>query len=188
MSLTHMVGHHGAPQSIRQSKVAYAADHEKNKGKHTSVADDPETLRTKKQSSAQSKVAYNTADQSSYTPVADDAATTAASKSQAGASGAAYAKAAPAPEPVAAAEPAAAAPPAAAEPPAAAAAPPAADGGEKWVAEFDYDAADEDEVSFKEGEIFINVDIVDEGWARGTIESDTSRSGMLPSNYIVKQE
>eukprot|EP00056_Hartaetosiga_gracilis_P002880 m.57481 g.57481 ORF g.57481 m.57481 type:complete len:459 (+) comp11234_c0_seq1:2458-3834(+) len=61
-----------------------------------------------------------------------------------------------------------------------------AEGGETWVAQFDYDATDSDEVSFKEGDIIINVTVVDEGWVTGTVES-TGQSGMLPSNYIDKQ-
>lgn len=55
------------------------------------------------------------------------------------------------------------------------------------VAEYDYEAADGDEVSFVEGDILSNVTIVDDGWASGTVER-TGESGMLPSNYIVKQE
>ena len=37
---------------------------------------------------------------------------------------------------------------------------------DKYVAQFDYDAADSDEVSFKEGDIIVNVQIIDEGWAQ----------------------
>ena len=39
-----------------------------------------------------------------------------------------------------------------------------ADGGEQWVAEYDYAAADADEVSFNEGDNMIEVTIVGEGW------------------------
>eukprot|EP00043_Microstomoeca_roanoka_P006579 m.64030 g.64030 ORF g.64030 m.64030 type:complete len:445 (-) comp13474_c2_seq2:59-1393(-) len=60
---------------------------------------------------------------------------------------------------------------------------PAATGDKKWVAMYDYDAADADEVSFKEGDVFVSVQIVDDGWATGTNER-TGESGMLPSNYI----
>ena len=38
--------------------------------------------------------------------------------------------------------------------------------GEEWKAEYDYTAADEDEVSFAENDIFINVETVDEGWVK----------------------
>jgi len=59
--------------------------------------------------------------------------------------------------------------------------------GEEWKAEYDYAAADEDEVSFSENDIFINVETVDEGWVKGTLK-ESGKSGMLPSNYIVKCE
>jgi len=58
-----------------------------------------------------------------------------------------------------------------------------ADDGKKWIAQFDYVAADKDEVSFSDGDIIIKVKEVDEGWVSGTVEK-TGESGMLPSNYI----
>jgi hypothetical protein len=71
----------------------------------------------------------------------------------------------------------------------AAAAEPAAadDGGEEWVAEYDYAAADEEEITLTEGDIIINVEAVDDGWVRGTIKA-TGVSGMMPDNYITKKE
>jgi hypothetical protein len=39
------------------------------------------------------------------------------------------------------------------------------------------------QVSFAEGDIITNVQIIDEGWMRGTVER-TGATGMLPSNYV----
>ena len=36
--------------------------------------------------------------------------------------------------------------------------------GERWIAQYDYTAADNDEVSFVENDVIINVEVVDEGW------------------------
>jgi len=55
-----------------------------------------------------------------------------------------------------------------------------------WVALYDYEAADEDEVAFKEGDIISNVEEAGEGWVKGT-NSRTDKHGMLPSNYIEKR-
>lgn len=182
-------------QSVRQSKVAYKAKFEQEKGAVTSVAETPESMQVKKQMQMQSQVAYQTANTSEYTPVADDAATVAAAKSQSGASGVAYAQAAPPPEEAApaaeaAAPPAAVAPPAAApEPEAPPAAPepaPPAAGGDVWVAEYDYTAADEDELTFVEGDKFTSWEEVDEGWSKVT--NANGDRGMVPANYIVKSE
>jgi len=48
---------------------------------------------------------------------------------------------------------------------------------------YDYDAADDDEVSFLEGDTIVNVQPVDDGWVMGVVQS-TGNSGMIPSNYI----
>lgn len=63
---------------------------------------------------------------------------------------------------------------------------PAAPAEEKWVAQYDYEATDGDEVSFKEGDIIVNVEVIDDGWVKGTVKTSGAR-GMLPSNYIEKQ-
>jgi len=59
--------------------------------------------------------------------------------------------------------------------------------GLRWVTQYDYAAADGDEVSFTEGDIIINASVVDEGWMTGTVER-TGESGMLPSNYVEQEE
>jgi len=48
---------------------------------------------------------------------------------------------------------------------------------------YDYDAQDSDEVSIREYDSIANVEILDEGWAMGTVER-TGERGMIPSNYI----
>ncbi|XP_021342678.1 LIM and SH3 domain protein 1-like isoform X3 [Mizuhopecten yessoensis] len=53
----------------------------------------------------------------------------------------------------------------------------------KYVALYDYTAADDDEVSFREEDFIINCEIIDPGWMEGTVER-TGQRGMLPSNYV----
>ncbi|XP_015210055.2 nebulette isoform X6 [Lepisosteus oculatus] len=48
---------------------------------------------------------------------------------------------------------------------------------------YDYAAQDHDEVSFRDGDVIINVQPIDEGWMYGTVQR-TGKSGMLPANYI----
>eukprot|EP01137_Pigoraptor_chileana_P029954 Opistho-2@15902 len=57
-----------------------------------------------------------------------------------------------------------------------------ASGGQQVRALYDYDATDPDELSFREGEIIMQTQSVDEnGWCRGTING---RSGLFPANYV----
>uniref|UniRef100_H2YHK1 SH3 domain-containing protein n=1 Tax=Ciona savignyi TaxID=51511 RepID=H2YHK1_CIOSA len=55
--------------------------------------------------------------------------------------------------------------------------------GDKYKALFDYLAADADEVSFKEGDIVVDVTIIDDGWMEGRVVR-TGAYGMMPSNYV----
>lgn len=48
---------------------------------------------------------------------------------------------------------------------------------------YDYLAADSDEVSFKDGDVILNVQSIDEGWMYGTVQR-TGKTGMLPANYV----
>jgi hypothetical protein len=50
---------------------------------------------------------------------------------------------------------------------------------------YDYTATDSDEVSFVEGDIIIDSNIIDDGWMEGRVER-TGQYGMLPSNYVEK--
>ncbi|CAG0916849.1 unnamed protein product [Notodromas monacha] len=52
-----------------------------------------------------------------------------------------------------------------------------------YRAMYDYAAADDDEVSFKDGDLIINCSNIDEGWMTGTVQR-TMRTGMLPANYV----
>ncbi|XP_035270253.1 LIM zinc-binding domain-containing Nebulette-like isoform X30 [Anguilla anguilla] len=48
---------------------------------------------------------------------------------------------------------------------------------------YDYAAQDHDEVSFRDGDVIINAQPIDEGWMFGTVQR-TGKSGMLPANYV----
>jgi len=48
---------------------------------------------------------------------------------------------------------------------------------------YDYEAQDEDEVSFMENDTISNVQPVDDGWVIGVVQR-TGERGMIPSNYI----
>ncbi|KAI5617624.1 LIM and SH3 domain protein 1 [Silurus asotus] len=64
-----------------------------------------------------------------------------------------------------------------------AAAPPPPSGGKRYRAIYDYAAADEDEVSFADGDVIMDVQQIDEGWMFGRVER-TGQQGMLPANYV----
>ena len=55
--------------------------------------------------------------------------------------------------------------------------------GGRYIAVYDYTAADDDEVSFQEGDVITNCEIIDDRWMTGTVER-TGETGMLPSNYV----
>ncbi|XP_023016511.1 LIM and SH3 domain protein F42H10.3 [Leptinotarsa decemlineata] len=55
--------------------------------------------------------------------------------------------------------------------------------GRVYMAMYDYGAQDEDEVSFKEGDLIINVQSIDGGWMTGEVQR-TGQVGMLPANYV----
>lgn len=52
-----------------------------------------------------------------------------------------------------------------------------------YIAMYDYDATDSDEVSFREGDLITNVSSIDEGWMTGRVQR-TGHTGMLPANYV----
>ncbi|OWK15503.1 LASP1 [Cervus elaphus hippelaphus] len=56
-------------------------------------------------------------------------------------------------------------------------------GKKRYRAVYDYSAADEDEVSFQDGDTIVNVQQIDDGWMYGTVER-TGDTGMLPANYV----
>ncbi len=53
-----------------------------------------------------------------------------------------------------------------------------------FQAVYNYDAAEDDEVSFREGDEILHGEPIDEGWMFGTVRR-TGKFGMLPSNYVV---
>lgn len=57
--------------------------------------------------------------------------------------------------------------------------------GPVYQAMYDYEAQDDDEVGFRENDIVVNVEPIDEGWMFGTIER-TGMRGMLPANYVER--
>jgi LIM and SH3 domain protein 1 len=48
---------------------------------------------------------------------------------------------------------------------------------------YSYEAQDEDEVGFEEGDLIIHTEFVAEGWMTGTVQR-TGQRGMMPSNYV----
>ncbi|EXJ86948.1 hypothetical protein A1O3_03902 [Capronia epimyces CBS 606.96] len=57
-----------------------------------------------------------------------------------------------------------------------------ADGGERARAEYDYEAAEDNEVSLHEGEIVTNIQRVDPDW--WIVTNEAGLSGLVPSNYL----
>uniref|UniRef100_A0A3Q2E3Y2 LIM and SH3 domain protein 1 n=1 Tax=Cyprinodon variegatus TaxID=28743 RepID=A0A3Q2E3Y2_CYPVA len=141
-------------QTKMQSQVHYKEDFEKNKGKGFSVvADTPEMQRIKK-----------TQDQISNVSVYYRSNKTRSYQQPAASQN--YHHYEPTPEPV---RPAAAAPP--------------PSSGKRYRAVYDYAAADDDEVSFMDGDVIVDVQQIDEGWMYGRVER-TGQQGMLPANYV----
>ncbi|XP_033944309.1 LIM and SH3 domain protein 1 [Pseudochaenichthys georgianus] len=151
-------------QSKMQSQVCYREDFEKNKGKGFSVVTDtPELQRIKKTQNQISNIKYHEDFEKrkmggevhkSSNPGPGDFKPPPASQE-------CHSK----PESV---QPAAAAPPSS---------------GKRYRAVYDYAAADEDEVSFVDGDVIIDVQTIDEGWMYGRVER-TGQQGMLPANYV----
>lgn len=54
-----------------------------------------------------------------------------------------------------------------------------------YIAMYDYEANDSDEVSFREGDYISNVTSIDEGWMTGQVLR-TGHTGMLPANYVER--
>ncbi|KAJ8283053.1 hypothetical protein COCON_G00055720 [Conger conger] len=55
--------------------------------------------------------------------------------------------------------------------------------GKSVRAMYDYTGTDSDEVTFKDGDVIVNVQSIDEGWMYGTVQR-TGKTGMLPANYV----
>eukprot|EP00047_Mylnosiga_fluctuans_P001589 m.221026 g.221026 ORF g.221026 m.221026 type:complete len:259 (+) comp10499_c0_seq1:67-843(+) len=173
-------------QSERQSVVAYHKAFESDKGHYTSSATDPSLERAKAAQTAISGVQYNQRGDSAPAPVKSVTAPPSSAPKVVAPVAAAPApvhhEPEPEPEPEAHHEPEPEPEPVHEEPAHEEPAAPAA-GGQRYKAVYDYDAADGDEVSFKEGDIIVDAVVIDDGWMRGTVES-TGATGMLPSNYV----
>ena len=57
--------------------------------------------------------------------------------------------------------------------------------GVSYRAVYQYDAQDDDEVGFEEGDVIVDAELVGEGWMMATVER-TGQRGMLPSNYVER--
>lgn len=53
----------------------------------------------------------------------------------------------------------------------------------RYRAVYDYTAADDDEVSFMDGDEIVDVEQIDDGWMYGRV-ARTGQQGMLPANYV----
>ena len=52
----------------------------------------------------------------------------------------------------------------------------------QFVAAFPYKATNEDEISFKIGDIITFIEEIEDGWAKGELESGSS--GLYPTNFV----
>lgn len=150
-------------QSEKQSQVLYKQDFERSKGKLTAVSDTPEMERLKKTQNQISMAKYHESERSKFV----------APPGQENQPGCAppqnYYQQQPHHEKARAAE--------------AAPAPPTPSSVKRYRAIYDYAAADDDEVSFMDGDVILDVQQIDEGWMFGRVER-TGQSGMLPANYV----
>lgn len=54
------------------------------------------------------------------------------------------------------------------------------------IAQYDYEAGEDNELTFEEGDKIINIDFVDDDWWLGDLEK-TGEKGLFPSNYVSLQ-
>ncbi|XP_044855363.1 LIM and SH3 domain protein 1 isoform X3 [Mauremys mutica] len=182
-------------QSELQSQIRYKEDFEKNKGKGFSVvADTPELQRIKKTQDQISNIKYHEEfEKSRMGPSGGEGGDMERRNSQDGAN---YRRPVEQHQPPPQVQPSSPAyqqqqPPSQSygfkEPAAPAStqrnAPSGGGGGKRFRAVYDYNAADEDEVSFQDGDTIVNVQQIDDGWMYGTVER-TGDTGMLPANYV----
>ncbi|KAL4617717.1 LIM and SH3 domain protein 1-like [Arapaima gigas] len=155
-------------QSKMQSQVLYKEEFEKNKGKGFSVVSDtPELQRVKKTQDQISNIKYH--EEFEKTKMAGEmlspkSNTYPAFHQQSGDPESNQYNAGSEPQRHSASAP-----------------PPGA--GKRYRAVYDYAAADEDEISFQDGDIIVDVQQIDEGWMYGRVER-SGQQGMLPANYV----
>jgi hypothetical protein len=153
----------------QQSQVEYHKEYEANKGTVTSLADDPEIQRQKQVTSIVSQASYAGRTSSSGFEESDEQRApirTLIPPNQLG-------RLPPLPSQNQ--------PP----PPQPVAPPPPQQQQPMYRALYDYDAQDDDEVSFQEGDVITNCQIIDDGWVIGVVRSSGNK-GMIPSNYIER--
>ncbi|XP_060795784.1 LIM and SH3 domain protein 1-like [Neoarius graeffei] len=154
-------------QSKIQSQVLYKEEFEKNKGKGFSVvADTPELQRIKKTQDQISNIKYH--EEFEKGRMGGEALPPESNANRG------YKPTSPTSPQNYNYEP---------QPARSAAAPPPPSGGKRYRAIYDYAAADEDEVSFADGDVIVDVQQIDEGWMFGRVER-TGQQGMLPANYV----
>ncbi|KAJ8251278.1 hypothetical protein GJAV_G00219610 [Gymnothorax javanicus] len=156
-------------QSKLQSQVLYKEEFEKSKGKSFTVTDTPEMQRLKKTQDQISNIKYHEEFERGRMGGEAPPLSPSAGYNQQPTAG--YQ---PAAEPIRQAAAAPVPAPVAAPPPSA---------GKRYRAVYDYTAADDDEVSFVDGDVIGDVQQIDEGWMYGRVER-TGQQGMLPANYV----
>ncbi|XP_067869643.1 LIM and SH3 domain protein 1 [Heterodontus francisci] len=162
-------------QSKLQSQVQYKEDFEKNKGKgFSAVASTPELERIKKNQELVSNIKYHEEfEKSKGTSAAVGERRNSNDTPQYRPQQGGYQPQAPSQlEPQSQVY----------TPPAAPCAP-SPSTGKRYRAVYDYAAADDDEISFLDGDLIVDVQQIDEGWMYGTVER-TGDTGMLPANYV----
>lgn len=166
-----------ASNTKKQSNIQYHKDFEAQKGHYTAVADDPETKRAQESSKIASQVAYSQhssgqsrlgIQQRTQEEVRQIQTQRRMSQEHPMAADQPYQP----PSQTYVPEP---------SPPVPNSAP--VSSGKKYEAIYDYTAADDDEVSFIEGDLISEVTVIDDGWMEGRVER-TGQYGMLPSNYV----
>lgn len=152
--------------TANQSGVVYQKEFLQEKGKITAVADDPESLRLSKAQKNASITEYQGLRKGSQSGAAAPPPLQAPQEPQAQPAAQQQQQNYPSKQRV--------------EPPRQPSPEPVA---VRYIAIYDYTAADDDEVSFQEGDVITDGNIIDEGWMTGTVQR-TGENGMLPSNYV----
>lgn len=158
----------------KQSNVQYHKDFEASRGHYIAVTDDPEMKRAQRSSEIASQVAYtqHSSGQSRlgiHQRTANEAKEIQTSQQRRLSHDHPMAQAPQYPR----YEPERAPPPSA----------PISTYAPRYRAMYDYSAADDDEVSFMDGDLIVDVTVIDDGWWEGRVER-TGQYGMLPSNYV----
>lgn len=65
--------------------------------------------------------------------------------------------------------------------------PPKQDLGQTAVALYDYDAGEDNEISFRENDVITHIEFVSEDWWQG-VAADGKTVGLFPANYVELQQ